>query len=331
MAEIVIGIGTSHGPMLVTPPQTWGARVPDDRQARHPYKAQTLSYDELVALRQAEALSEQIGEAVWERRHAQCRRAIDELARRLAEARADLAVIVGNDQMEVFRSGLIPALCVFTGESFSSQPFSDERLAQLPPGVRHSIPGYVPAEGAQYASDPALARVIVETAIRSGFDVATMDRLPGDETPHAFGFVFRQLMHDEPIPSIPVLVNTFYPPNQPRLRRCFEFGKLIAQAISSWEVDARVALIASGGLSHFVIDEDLDRAIFDALAAADITALETRGEAYFQGGSSEIKNWIPLAGAMSETELTMSVVDYVPCYRSEAGTGNAMGFASWSR
>ena len=25
----------------------------------------------------------------------------------------------------------------------------------------------------------------------------------------------------------------------------------------------------------------------------------------------------------------MTLVDYVPCYRSEAGTGNAMGFAYW--
>jgi hypothetical protein len=26
----------------------------------------------------------------------------------------------------------------------------------------------------------------------------------------------------------------------------------------------------------------------------------------------------------------MDVIDYVPCYRSEAGTGQAMVFASWN-
>jgi 3-O-methylgallate 3,4-dioxygenase len=49
----------------------------------------------------------------------------------------------------------------------------------------------------------------------------------------------------------------------------------------------------------------------------------------FQAGTSEIKNWIVVAGAMAEAGLTMDLVDYVPCYRSEAGTGSAMGFARW--
>jgi 3-O-methylgallate 3,4-dioxygenase len=52
-------------------------------------------------------------------------------------------------------------------------------------------------------------------------------------------------------------------------------------------------------------------------------------EDLYQSGSSEIKNWIPLAGAMAELGWPATIVDYVPCYRSEAGTGNAMGFAYW--
>jgi 3-O-methylgallate 3,4-dioxygenase len=52
-------------------------------------------------------------------------------------------------------------------------------------------------------------------------------------------------------------------------------------------------------------------------------------EGIFQDGTSEIKNWVPLAGAMAELGFEPTVVDYVPCYRSEAGTGNAMGFVHW--
>jgi len=52
-------------------------------------------------------------------------------------------------------------------------------------------------------------------------------------------------------------------------------------------------------------------------------------DSMFQSGTSEIKNWITVAGAMSEAGLSMRLVDYVPCYRSEAGTGSAMGFAEW--
>ena len=34
--------------------------------------------------------------------------------------------------------------------------------------------------------------------------------------------------------------------------------------------------------------------------------------------------------ALDGTGLTMDLIDYVPCYRSLAGTGTAMGFAVWS-
>ena len=37
-----------------------------------------------------------------------------------------------------------------------------------------------------------------------------------------------------------------------------------------------------------------------------------------------------VAGALSGTGLNMNMVDYVPCYRTEAGNGCAMGFAEWT-
>jgi 3-O-methylgallate 3,4-dioxygenase len=59
-------------------------------------------------------------------------------------------------------------------------------------------------------------------------------------------------------------------------------------------------------------------------------AMAALPESCLQSGTSEIKNWIAVAGAMAERGLKMDVLDYVPCYRSEAGTGNAMAFATWS-
>jgi 3-O-methylgallate 3,4-dioxygenase len=60
--------------------------------------------------------------------------------------------------------------------------------------------------------------------------------------------------------------------------------------------------------------------------AASLSDVE---EEMFQSGTSEVKNWIAVAGIMAEAALKMRLVDYVPCYRSEAGTGSAMGFACW--
>jgi len=80
LAKIVLGMGTSHGPMLSTPPEGWGLRVPDDRRTRHHFKGKTWTFDELVKLREPENLARQITPEVWRTRHAACRAAIVKLA-----------------------------------------------------------------------------------------------------------------------------------------------------------------------------------------------------------------------------------------------------------
>jgi 3-O-methylgallate 3,4-dioxygenase len=136
-------------------------------------------------------------------------------------------------------------------------------------------------------------------------------------------------MRDKVVPHVPVFVNTFYPPNQPPAARCFDFGRTVARSIASWPSDWKVVVIASGGLTHWVLDESFDHLVLEALRTGDVKTLSGISEDIFQAGTSEIKNWITAAGILSETTLKMNVVDYVPCYRSEAGTGNAMGFAYW--
>jgi hypothetical protein len=82
-------------------------------------------------------------------------------------------------------------------------------------------------------------------------------------------------------------------------------------------------------LSHFVVDESMDRALLAAMAQKDQTAICRWPERIFQSGTSEIKTWIVLAGAMEQTALQMRLIDYVTCYRSLAGTGVGAGFAEW--
>ena len=91
----------------------------------------------------------------------------------------------------------------------------------------------------------------------------------------------------------------------------------------------RVAVIASGGLSHFVVDEDLDQKFLAFLGKGDVKGMTTMPETFLQSGTSEFKNWIPVGAIAHDAGLAMDVVDYVPCYRSSAGTGNAMGFVRW--
>ena len=145
---------------------------------------------------------------------------------------------------------------------------------------------------------------------------------------HAFGYVYQRILHQRAIPALPIMVNTYYPPNQVTPQRCYELGQAVRAAVQEWEGDAKVAIIASGGLSHFVIDEDLDHHVLKAMQNRDAEALFSIPKGKLNSGNSEIRNWIAVAGAVEH--LDMKVVDYVPCYRSPAGTGCAMGFAQWT-
>jgi 3-O-methylgallate 3,4-dioxygenase len=335
MAKIVLGLGTSHGPMLSIPAKNWADRVKVDRtNPAHFYNGRTYTFDGMAALRKAENLGEQAALETAEQRHTRCQQAIRCLGDAYEAVQPDVAVLVGNDQMEVFTNEHVPAFAVFWGPYVEGIPRTPEFLAKLPPGIPQAELDRTPAVYTQYPCSRELGRHVIESAMAEGFDVAQMTRLSTGEigsnaAPHAYGFVYRRVLRDRLVPHVPVFVNTFYPPNQPRASRCWEFGKMLARAIASWAEEKTVAVIASGGMTHFVVNEGFDRQVLDAMQHGDAAALTGLPEEMFQSGTSEIKNWITVAGAMAEAGLKMTLVDYVPCYRSEAGTGSGMGFAQW--
>ena len=335
MAKIVLGIGTSHGPMLSTPWEQWGQRVNfDKQQPAHDFRGGSYSFEQLVEMRRDQHFEREITPEKWRARHAACQAAIERLAEKYAEVAPDVAVIVGNDQRELFTEDNFPAFAVYWGKTIENRPRTPEQVAKLPPGVAVAERGHAPPEDAVYPGLPELGRHIIEHMMETGFDVAASGVLPKGSgyvngIPHAYGFVYRRIMRDVVIPNVPVVLNTFYPPNQPTAKRCYEFGKALGRAIESWPSDKRVVVFASGGVSHFVIDEELDRVVLEALKAKDAQTLTSIPEDRFRAGTSEIKNWIPVSAIMAERGLDMTLVDYVPCYRSPAGTGNAMAFTYW--
>ncbi|MDF5756941.1 hypothetical protein [Spongiactinospora sp. TRM90649] len=332
MTEIVLGVGTSHGPLLNTPPGDWDQRAAADR--RNPalmYQGRPWSYDDLRAAR--DDFAPQVEPAVREERHARSRAALAALGRTIAEVDPDVLVIVSSDHKELFGDELLPAFGVYWGAEVDHQPLGDDELAAMGPGLAVSARGYVPDVPTKRACAPELAAHLISELIAGGFDVAASERLPpgkhGDHgLPHGWGFVFQQVL-ERPLPIVPVFVNTFYPPNQPTPARCYAFGQALRRAVEGAPGGQRVAFVASGGLTHFVVDEEFDQAFLTALAEDDERHLAGIDPAWLESGSSEMRNWIVVAGAMSGTGTTFKTVDYVPCYRAEAGTGNAMGFATW--
>ena len=82
---------------------------------------------------------------------------------------------------------------------------------------------------------------------------------------HAFARVLKFLSPQASHSIVPIMVNTYYPPNQPTPKRCHDLGIAVRRAVEAWESGKRVAVLASGGLSHIVIDEPLDVQVLDAL------------------------------------------------------------------
>jgi|WetSurMetagenome_2_1015567.scaffolds.fasta_scaffold218611_2 aromatic ring-opening dioxygenase catalytic subunit (LigB family) len=334
MAEIVLGIGTSHGPMLSTPPENWHLRAADDRKNSHPYKHRVWTYDELEKARASENIAAQLTPEVTHERYERCQRAIATLSKVFEETRPDAVVVVGNDQMEMFWDGFVPTFAVYWGETIPNSLPPEEYFKNWPPGIQIAMRANAPDAPIEYPGAPDLGLHILKSVQADGFDPASMQKLPphrGGWTsiPHAFGFIFHRLMGDRVPPTVPIVENTFYPPNQPTVSRSIAFGRALARAIREWDSDKRVAIIGSGGLTHFVIDEEVDAVILEAIRKGDASILEQLTEATFQSGTSETKNWIPVIGAMAELGCEPTIVDYVPCYRSPAGTGNAMGFVYW--
>jgi 3-O-methylgallate 3,4-dioxygenase len=328
MAKIVLGIGTSHSPLLNSPAEDYPKHAEIDASGRKllDEMGKPVTCGDLLA--QADpGIKQQIEHKVLEERAARCTANIERVARTIEEARLDALIIIGDDQHEQFLDDNIPAVLIYSGETIENNPLRMEDDA--PQFWRHARSQYHEAGPSRdYPVAAKLSLHLINELMEHGFDIShskKLGRAHGEG--HAFGFVHRRLMPNTVVPIVPVALNTYFPPNQPRPRRCYELGRAIAAAVHAAPGDDRVGILASGGLSHFTVDETLDRHVLDACKRKDADALSSIPMAKLNSGSSEIRNWITVAGASEH--LATAWQEYIPCYRSAAGTGCGMGFAVW--
>lgn len=336
MAEIVLGIYTTHGPQLNTTPEEWELRLPADRQRMHWYQGKQYGFEELIELRRGERLAEESAMGVRQERYDACQVGVGELAAIWREVSPDVCVIFGNDQRECFHEDITPMFTVYGGEKIRQVPLGEEQERRLPPGILQSEWAYRPHDPVIYPGLPELARGVMEEGHRSRFDLGWSLYWPEKAdawhrgTPHAFSWIFRRIMEDRVVPTLPLVTNTFFPPNQPTASRCFEFGEMVGRAIAAWDSDLRVAVCGSGGMSHFVINSEIDEMFFNAIAARNPDPLCAVPQNVLMDGTSELRNWISASGCLFGTGLSGEVLTYQPCYRSEAGTGTAQGMIAWT-
>ena len=328
MAKIVLAVGTSHSPLLASPPEDYPKHAAIDAKGRKLLgkDGRPCTYGELLAAAPA-GLADQIKSTVLEERAAQCNAAIDKIGRSIAEARLDTLIVIGDDQNEQFFDDNMPSILVYWGDTIENRELV--MPADAPAFWRKARSQYHEAAGAkEYPVDAMLGLHIIQHLMDHDFEVSHSRRLAREHGEgHAFGFVHRRLMPDTIVPIVPVALNTYFPPNQPRPKRCYRLGQEIAAAVSRFPTDARIGILASGGLSHFTVDEELDRAFIAACREKDAAWLSCVPVEKLNSGNSEIRNWITTAGAAEHLDVAWS--EYVPCYRSLAGTGCGMGFVVW--
>jgi catalytic LigB subunit of aromatic ring-opening dioxygenase len=314
VAEIVLGIGTSHSPQVSTPWSHWpNMRKTDEASPAIPGD-----------------LEAQLEPQTLERRFALVQDAVATLSRVLQEtAGLDAIIIFGDDQHEQFGDGNMPAIAVYHGEICDVH---EPRRATIPwtgpADQRHQISSLMEPTQSAYPGAAAFAQHIVESLTEQDFDIARCDRLNEKGLGHAFSFLYQRLWPACTVPIVPIMLNTYYPPNQPTPRRSYALGRAVREAVASWGGGKRVAVIASGGLSHIVVDEPLDRQILEGLQDRDPDKLTAIPREKLRGGTSEILNWVALGGAVAPME--MKLLDYIPGYRSHPSTGCGMAFAQWT-
>jgi 3-O-methylgallate 3,4-dioxygenase len=328
MARLAAAFGSSHSVMLAAELEDWltGFRQSDPRMPYYDREGRPCSYAEVLARAPANA-NTLVTEAAIRARFEETRGAMARLKDEIVAARLDVLIVVGDDQHELFQDRHMPAIAIYYGEAIRNAA----RPSPLPADwyQRAQMRRLEDRGEVHYPCHKALALHLIEGLVEREFDVSAVAGLAADQHEgHAYSFVHRWYLKGTNVRMVPVFLNTYNPPNAPLPKRCARLGKALAELIETYPEDLRVGVLASGGLSHFVVDEDLDRAVLAALRDKNLEFLAGLDPRRLKAGSSEIRNWIVAAGAAAALELEWTA--YIPSYRTPALTGIGLGFAKWN-
>ena len=292
-------------------PERWGDVA--ERDKTHPWLTRLdgslTTYEALLA--QADpSIVQQLTRVAWQRQFAAIQEAYGKLLETFHAATPDVALVMGDDEGEWFQPAATPRLAVYRGATWTWGPYRSTSTERVYP---------VAVELVDHA---------VQHLQKAGYAVEAFEApVDGKRMPHAFGLQYDRLLKD-PIPMVPIMVNVHFPPTQPSIAEQYRLGQELRRAVESWQGQQQVAVVANGGLSIGVLRADMDRRLLDALRRRDVPALEALPCKWIQGPCGEMFNWIGAAGALEGLE--MRVWDYVPVYRTPAGTGCGNAFVTWS-
>jgi len=239
--------------------------------------------------------------------------ALAEMRRRLEVARPDVLVMFSNDHLLNWPINNVPEYTVGIAETHEGPAdWFDEWLGM---------------EKYRVAGHPDLARFIVNEGARRRLALAWL----GGEMQFDDGISVptHYLNPDARFRLIPVTMNCTMPPI-PTPARAYEVGRTLREVLAAWPGHERIAVIATGGLSHepggpryFWVDEEFDRWFLDLLKRGDHDTLLRectleRMEAAGSGGTAELLAWVLV---LAFTRGPADVLAYMPAIAWRSGTG----------
>src|SRR5437660_7542655 len=169
MAQLVLGIGTSHTPMLNAPPDDWPRFYERDSKRTNLLDTEgRLTTYEKQLKHAPPGITDQITPERMRARHQAVEGAMARLGDFLREARLDALIVVGDDQDELYHHGNMPGILVYYGESIPNVPlgpgFKGPEWAR-----RATARWYEEREPRDYPVDAALARHLIDELIHAEF------------------------------------------------------------------------------------------------------------------------------------------------------------------
>jgi len=209
----------------------------------------------------------------------------------------------------------------------SNDHFTSTSMRSLAPfaigiGPRYDHPaterlvGFLGIPRRTVSGHPQLAQWLLRELLRHDIDVTSMSgRFGFDEN---FSVPIHLLgLADKPF--MPLIVNAVQHP-MPSPRRCVEVGVRIGDALRRQTLATRVAVLATGGLSHSVgtptagrIDEEFDEMILGMLTSGrldDLRDLDPTAITAAGNGAEEVRQWLVAAGVAAPGAVEL--IDYQP-------------------
>ncbi len=224
--------------------------------------------------------------------------AMRDLGKILDETKPEVVIFLGSDHLETFSLTCVPSFAIVAGS----------RALATFAGRNYDLPIH-----------RELAEVLLGNLVENNFDVAySEDAVLG----HTFAVPFEFVLENRNIPVVPFFTNVYLPP-LPSPKRCAALGRAIAGIIASRP--ERVAILASGGMSHFPgtwkyphPEFEFDRWLISELERGNSGALlNLTSEQLDEVGNTEMLTWSIMLGAIGD--VPGELIQYTPTWHHGHG------------